>query len=143
MSRPVFNALSGVYFVTAAQLLLSVGLLEKLARSSPNVDAAKVVANRIRDIFAGADLEKVMSVFMVEIRTSFFSLAENGFYCSSGFTNSSEGIGVLNVLFQSCVSIWTSSGYSRSTAKFRRRGKSPLSKIRARPWFGRGSVWIE
>jgi len=77
--RPVFNALSGAYFVTAAQFLFSAGLLEELARPSPNVDAANVVANRIRDIFAGADLENVMSVFMVEIKTSFFLLAGPAF----------------------------------------------------------------
>jgi len=79
MSRSVFNAFSGAYSVTAAQFLFSARLLEELARSSPNVDAAKVVASQIRDIFAGADLEKVMSVFMVEIRTSFFSLAGAAF----------------------------------------------------------------
>jgi len=48
----VFNALSGAYFVTAAQFLFSARLMEELARCSPNVDAAKVVANCIRDIFA-------------------------------------------------------------------------------------------
>jgi len=75
----VSNALSGACFVTAAQFLFSARLLEELARSSPNVDAAKVVANQVRDILAGVDLEKVMSVFMVEIRTSFFFLAGAGF----------------------------------------------------------------
>jgi len=46
----VFNALSGAYFVTAAQFLFSAGMLEELARSSPNIDAAKALANRILDI---------------------------------------------------------------------------------------------
>ena len=139
--RPVFNALPGACFVTAAQFLFSARLLEELARSSPNIDAAKVVANRVRDILAGADLEKVMNVFMVEIRTSFFSLAENGFYCSSGFTNASEGIGALNVVFQSCVYLymdeqWLQAKHNGVSAE----GEAPLAKTRTRSWCGRVSV---
>jgi len=53
--------------------------MEELATSSPNVDAAKVLASLICDDFAGADLETVMSVFMVDIKMSFFSLAGAAF----------------------------------------------------------------
>ena len=66
----MFDALSGAYFITAAQFAFSNSLPKEPAASSPNVDTAKVLANQIRDVFVGADLKKVMIVFMVEIRTS-------------------------------------------------------------------------
>jgi hypothetical protein len=75
----VFNALSGAYFVTAAQSLFANRLLEELATSAPNVDVAKVLATgatQIREVFAGADLEAVIRVYMVGIKDVFlFSLA--------------------------------------------------------------------
>lgn len=78
----VFNALSGAYFVTAAQSLFSNRLVQELA-TSPNVDAAKVLATgatQIREVFAGVDLEIVIKVYMIGIKDVFlFSLAGAAF----------------------------------------------------------------
>jgi hypothetical protein len=79
----VFNALSGAYFVTAAQSLFSNRLLEELATSAPNVDAVRVLATgatQIREVFTGVDLEAVIRVYMVGIKDVFlFSLAGAAF----------------------------------------------------------------
>jgi hypothetical protein len=75
----VFNALSGAYFVTAAQSLFANRLLEELAASAPSIDAAKVLATgatQIREVFGGADLTAVLEVYMVGIKDVFtFSMA--------------------------------------------------------------------
>ena len=78
---------------------------------------------------------------MVEFRMSFFSLAGAAFTVLLALLIPLKGLEHSTWYYNNvCVSIWTSSGYSRSTAKFRRRGKAPVAKTGARPWFEWASV---
>ena len=73
------NSISGAYFVTAAQSLFANRMLQTLAITSPNIDAAKVLAtgaSEIQHIFHGGDLTAVLNAYMVGIKDVFaFSLA--------------------------------------------------------------------
>ncbi|KAK9777216.1 putative MFS transporter [Seiridium cardinale] len=78
----MFNALSGAYFVTAAQSLFANRLLQELSSIAPNLDLAKVLATgatQIRQIFSGTDLDAVLKAYMVGIKDVFaFSMAGAG-----------------------------------------------------------------
>ena len=77
------NAISGAYFVTAAQSIFANRLLQKLANTAPNIDAAKVLAtgaSEIQRVFSGGDLAAVLDAYMVGIKDVFaFSLAGAAF----------------------------------------------------------------
>lgn len=75
----VCNSITGAYFVTAAQSIFANRLLHKLLSTSPNIDAAKVLAtgaSEIHQVFSGEDLTAVLDAYMVGIKDVFaFSLA--------------------------------------------------------------------
>ncbi|KAF7373878.1 putative permeases of the major facilitator superfamily [Mycena sanguinolenta] len=77
------NALSGAYFVTAAQSIFANRLLRTLANIAPNIDAAKVLAtgaSEIQHVFSGDELTAVVDAYMVGIKDIFaFSLAGAAF----------------------------------------------------------------
>ncbi|KAJ7805036.1 hypothetical protein B0H13DRAFT_2387984 [Mycena leptocephala] len=73
------NAVSGAYFVTAAQSLFANRLLQRFTNSSPNIDATKVLttgASEIQRVFSGEELAAVVSAYMPGIKDIFaFSVA--------------------------------------------------------------------
>ena len=73
------NSISGAYFVTAAQSIFANRLLQRLASSAPNIDAAMVLATGATDIhrvFSGEDLVAVLEAYMSGIKDVFaFSMA--------------------------------------------------------------------
>ncbi|TVY27454.1 Dehydrocurvularin exporter [Lachnellula hyalina] len=73
------NSISGAYFVTAAQSIFANRLLQRLASSAPNIDAAMVLATGATDIhrvFSGGDLVAVLEAYMSGIKDVFaFSMA--------------------------------------------------------------------
>ncbi|KAK6984213.1 major facilitator superfamily domain-containing protein, partial [Favolaschia claudopus] len=73
------NAISGAYFVTAAQSIFANRILKTLARTAPSLDAGTVLATGASDIqrvFAGTELNAVTDAYMVGIKDVFaFSLA--------------------------------------------------------------------
>jgi hypothetical protein len=79
----VCNAVSGAYFVTAAQSIFANRLLRTLANTAPNIDAAKVLAtgaSEIQRVFRGDELAAVVNAYMVGIKDIFaFSVAGAAF----------------------------------------------------------------
>ena len=77
------NSISGAYFVTAAQSVFANRLLQTLAGTAPNIDAAKVLAtgaSEIQRVLSGGDLAAVLDAYMVGIKDVFaFSLAGAAF----------------------------------------------------------------
>lgn len=77
------NAISGGYFVTAAQSLFANRMLSTLAKTAPDIDAAKVLAtgaSEIQRVFTGADRAAVLNAYMVGMKDVFaFSLAGAAF----------------------------------------------------------------
>ncbi|KAJ7871737.1 putative MFS transporter [Mycena leptocephala] len=77
------NAVSGAYFVTAAQSIFANRLLRTLANTAPNIDAAKVLAtgaSEIQRVFRGDELAAVVNAYMVGIKDIFaFSVAGAAF----------------------------------------------------------------
>ncbi|KAJ6448342.1 putative MFS transporter [Mycena sanguinolenta] len=77
------NALSGAYFVTAAQSIFANRLLRTLANTAPNINAAKVLAtgaSEIQHVFSGDELAAVVNAYMVGIKDIFaFSVAGAAF----------------------------------------------------------------
>ncbi|TVY37366.1 Dehydrocurvularin exporter [Lachnellula subtilissima] len=73
------NSVSGAYFVTAAQSIFANRLLQRLASTAPNIDAAIVLATGATDIqriFSGGDLVAVLDAYMSGIKDVFaFSMA--------------------------------------------------------------------
>jgi hypothetical protein len=79
----VCNSISGAYFVTAAQSIFANRLLQTLASTAPNIDAARVLAtgaSEIQRVFSGEELAAVLNAYMVGIKDVFaFSLAGAAF----------------------------------------------------------------
>ena len=77
------NAISGAYFVTAAQSIFANRLLQTLASTAGNIDAARVLAtgaSEIQHVFSGRDLAAVLDAYMVGIKDVFaFSMAGAAF----------------------------------------------------------------
>ncbi|KAJ7362409.1 putative MFS transporter [Mycena albidolilacea] len=77
------NSISGAYFVTAAQSIFANRLLQTLASTAPNIDAARVLAtgaSEIQRVFSGEELAAVLNAYMVGIKDVFaFSLAGAAF----------------------------------------------------------------
>lgn len=73
------NALSGAYFVTAAQSLFANRLLKTLASTAPDIDAVRVLAtgaSELHHVFEGESLRAVVVAYMAGIKSAFtFSLA--------------------------------------------------------------------
>ncbi|MCJ1399410.1 hypothetical protein MMC11_002612 [Xylographa trunciseda] len=77
------NSISGAYFITAAQSIFANRLLQTLASTAPNIDAATVLAtgaSNIQNVFSGGDLAAVLDAYMVGIKDVFaFSIAGAAF----------------------------------------------------------------
>ena len=75
----VCQAISGAYFVAAAQSLFANLLLHTLAQTASNIDAVQVIntgATEIQHVFNGDDLDAVLKAYMIGIKDVFaFALA--------------------------------------------------------------------
>ena len=77
------QAISGAYFLAAAQTLFANRLLQTLKATSPNIAAVMAIstgASEIQHIFVGDDLSAVTNAYMVGIQDVFaFALASSAF----------------------------------------------------------------
>lgn len=75
----VCQAISGAYFVAAAQSLFTNLLLQTIGNTAANIDPIQVIntgATEIQHIFKGEDLHAVLEAYMVGIKDVFaFALA--------------------------------------------------------------------
>lgn len=73
------NALSGAFFVTAAQSLFANRLLQAFASNAPEMNAMQILAtgaSEIREVFSGQSLKAVVEAYMIGVKAIFaFSLA--------------------------------------------------------------------
>lgn len=77
------NAISGAYFVTAAQSVFANQLLKTLSATAPQINPMTVLAtgaSEIQHVFEGQELIAVLDAYMVGIKDVFaFSLAGAAF----------------------------------------------------------------
>ena len=76
MSRPVYQAISGAYFIAVAQSLFANRMLHKLRIIAPHIDALMVLntgASEIQHVFKGEDLATVLDAYMVGLNAIFAS----------------------------------------------------------------------